>query len=50
MSRDNLDIFEEDPKIFLRQFLKMEEFWVHHLQPEMKERNSPQSSPLKKAE
>lgn len=50
MSRDNLDIFGEDHQIFLRQFLKMEESWVHRLQPEMKERNSSQSSALKKAE
>jgi histone-lysine N-methyltransferase SETMAR len=53
MSRDNLARFDANPDKFMKQFVTMDETWVHHFQPEMKEQSKqwkhPTSPPPKKA-
>ena len=39
MSRDNLARFNAIPVKFIKQFVTMDETWVHHFQPEMKEQS-----------
>ena len=39
MSKNNLVIFDADPEKFIRQFMTMDETWVHHFQPESKEQS-----------
>ncbi|XP_076068328.1 histone-lysine N-methyltransferase SETMAR-like [Oratosquilla oratoria] len=39
MSAENLELFEADPENFMARFVTMDEFWVHHYQPETKEQS-----------
>jgi histone-lysine N-methyltransferase SETMAR len=39
ISRDNLARFNMNPEKFIQQFVTMDETWVHHFQPEMKEQS-----------
>jgi len=39
MSRDNLARFNAIPEKFIQQFVTMDETWIHHFQPEMKEQS-----------
>ena len=53
LSRTNLNLFEEDPANFLKRFVTMNETWVHHFTPEVRQQSRqwkhPGSPPPKKA-
>jgi len=36
LSKQNLDLFEDDPDMFAARFVTMDETWVHHFEPEYK--------------
>ena len=39
-----LDMFKRNPKEFLRRFVTVDEIWVHHYTPEMKEQSKQYTS------
>jgi hypothetical protein len=36
-SKQSCDLFKRNPKEFLRRFVTVDETWIHHYMPEMKE-------------
>jgi histone-lysine N-methyltransferase SETMAR len=48
-SKQCFDLFKRNPKEFLRRFVTVDETWIHHYMPEMKEESKQWTSPGKQA-
>jgi hypothetical protein len=48
-SKQCFDLFKRNPKKFIRRFVSVDEIWIHHYMPEMKEESKQWSSPGKQA-
>jgi hypothetical protein len=48
-SKQCFDLFKRNPKEFLRRFVTVNETWIHHYMPEMKEESKQWTSPGKQA-
>jgi hypothetical protein len=46
-SKQSCDLFKRNPKEFLRRFVTVDETWIHHYMPEMKEESKRWTSPGK---
>ena len=44
-----LDMFKLNPKEFLRRFVTVDETWMHHSTPEIKEQSKRRTSPCERA-
>jgi hypothetical protein len=48
-SKQCFDLFKRSPKEFLRRFVTVDETWIHHYMPEMKEESKQWTLPGKQA-